>query len=59
VLLLPLFFAFTGLRTEIGLLNHASAWFVCLGIIVVATVGKFPGWSMPLPRVPHAHILRG
>ena len=43
VLLMPLFFAFTGLRTEIGLLNDASDWITCLAIIVVATVGKMGG----------------
>jgi len=43
VLLLPLFFAFTGLRTQIGLLQGAQAWLICLGIIGVATVGKLGG----------------
>ena len=43
VLLLPLFFAYTGLRTEIGLLSDAGDWIVCLAIIVVATVGKMGG----------------
>jgi Kef-type K+ transport system membrane component KefB len=43
VLLLPLFFAFIGLRTEIGLLVSAEDWFVCLGIIGVATLGKLGG----------------
>ncbi|MEY4561913.1 MAG: hypothetical protein RLZZ618_1190 [Pseudomonadota bacterium] len=40
VLLLPLFFAFTGLRTEIGLLEGLNDWLLCLGIIALATVGK-------------------
>jgi Kef-type K+ transport system membrane component KefB len=40
VLLLPLFFAFTGLRTQIGLLHGAQAWLLCLAIIAVATLGK-------------------
>lgn len=40
VLLLPLFFAFTGLRTEIGLLQGAEGWLLCLLIIAVATAGK-------------------
>jgi Kef-type K+ transport system membrane component KefB len=40
VLLLPLFFAFTGLRTEIGLLDGVSDWLLCLGIIALATIGK-------------------
>ena len=43
VLLLPLFFAFTGLRTQIGLLNGVSDWLVCLAIIGVATLGKLGG----------------
>lgn len=40
VLLLPLFFAFTGLRTQVGLLDDLQGWLLCLVIIVVATVGK-------------------
>jgi len=40
VLLLPLFFTFTGLRTQIGLIGDLSGWLLCLLIIVVATVGK-------------------
>jgi len=40
VLLLPLFFAFTGIRTQIGLLDGAQTWLLCLAIIAVATVGK-------------------
>ncbi len=43
VLLLPLFFVFTGLRTQIGLLNDAYLWQVTGGIILVAVVGKFIG----------------
>ncbi|CAN5617424.1 hypothetical protein BH10CHL1_BH10CHL1_28790 [soil metagenome] len=43
VLLLPLFFAFTGLRTSIGLLNGAEMWFFCGLIILVAITGKFGG----------------
>jgi Kef-type K+ transport system membrane component KefB len=43
VLLLPLFFAFTGLRTEIGLLHDATGWLLCAGIILVATAGKLGG----------------
>jgi len=42
-LLLPLFFAFSGLRTQIGLLNTAHAWLVCGAIIIVAIAGKFGG----------------
>jgi Kef-type K+ transport system membrane component KefB len=43
VLFLPAFFAFTGLRTQIGLLGGAGAWLVCGAIIVVASLGKFGG----------------
>jgi len=40
VLLLPLFFAFTGLRTELGLLSGAADWALCGLVIVLASVGK-------------------
>ncbi|MBL8271280.1 MAG: cation:proton antiporter [Steroidobacter sp.] len=40
VLLLPLFFAFTGLRTQVGLLDDANSFLLCLLIIAVATAGK-------------------
>jgi Kef-type K+ transport system membrane component KefB len=43
VLLLPLFFAFTGLRTQIGLLNSGREWIVCIVIIAVASLAKFGG----------------
>ena len=43
VLLLPLFFVLTGLRTQIGLLNDVRQWEICGIIILVATVGKFIG----------------
>ena len=43
ILLLPLFFVYTGLRTEIGLLNDVSLWKTTGFIILVAVVGKFIG----------------
>ena len=43
VFLLPLFFAYTGLRTQIGLLDNVVSWAICLGIIAVATAGKLGG----------------
>lgn len=46
VLLLPLFFVFTGLRTEIGLLNNPFLWKITGVIIVVAVVGKFIGSAL-------------
>jgi len=43
VLLLPLFFAFTGLRTSIGLVRGPAMWLDCLLIILVAVAGKLGG----------------
>ena len=43
ILLLPAFFAFTGMRTEIGLLSGRYEWVVCAIIIAVATTGKWGG----------------
>lgn len=46
VLFLPLFFVFTGLRTEIGLLNDLYLWKVTGLIILVAVIGKFVGSAL-------------
>ena len=46
ILLLPLFFVFTGLRTEIGLINEPYLWKVTGCIILVAVVGKFFGSAL-------------
>jgi K+:H+ antiporter len=43
LLFLPAFFAYTGLRTQIGLVHGVSAWLVCGGLILVACIGKFGG----------------
>ena len=43
ILLLPAFFAFAGIRTEIGLLAGWEAWLSCGFIILVATAGKVGG----------------
>ena len=43
VLLLPSFFALTGMRTRIDLLSGLDHWLICGLIVVVATVGKFGG----------------
>jgi len=43
VALLPLFFAFSGLRTELGLVTGYGNWLLCLLLIVVACLGKFGG----------------
>jgi len=44
--LLPLFFAFTGLRTQIGLLNDWGSWLLCFCVIAVAIAGKLGGASL-------------
>jgi Kef-type K+ transport system membrane component KefB len=46
VLLLPLFFAFTGLRTNIGLLSTGADWALTLGIIALAIAGKCGGTTI-------------
>jgi len=45
-LLLPLFFAFTGLRTNIGLVKGPEMWMYTGLIILVATIGKFGGSTL-------------
>jgi Kef-type K+ transport system membrane component KefB len=47
ILLLPTFFAFTGMRTQIGLLSSREDWLLCGIIIAVATLGKFGGSLLP------------
>ena len=46
VFFLPLFFAFTGLRTEIGLINSPALWGVCLLLTTVAVAGKLGGCAV-------------
>lgn len=46
VLLLPLFFVFTGLRTQIGLLDDLHLWKTAALIIAVAVTGKFIGSAL-------------
>jgi Kef-type K+ transport system membrane component KefB/nucleotide-binding universal stress UspA family protein len=41
--LLPLFFAYTGLRTELGLLGTTHLWLICGVIVLTAVAGKFCG----------------
>jgi Kef-type K+ transport system membrane component KefB len=41
--LLPVFFAFTGLRTQIDLVHGYREWFICILIIGLASAGKFGG----------------
>ncbi len=46
VFLLPIFFAYTGLQTRIGLLNNVELWGITLLIIAVACAGKFGGSTL-------------
>ncbi|MBO9152331.1 cation:proton antiporter [Chitinophaga sp. GCM10012297] len=46
VILLPVFFAFTGLRTQIGLLNDGSLWMIFFFVMLVAVGGKFAGSAL-------------
>jgi Kef-type K+ transport system membrane component KefB len=43
VLFLPAFFAFTGLRTHIGMVHGVRGLIACILIIAVASLGKFGG----------------
>lgn len=47
VFLLPLFFAFSGLRTQVNVLNDAGSWLVVGGIVLVAVTGKIAGSMIP------------
>ena len=46
VLLLPLFFALTGLRTNVRFLRGGTFWFYCALIVVVAVLGKLLGCAV-------------
>jgi len=46
VLLLPLFFAYTGLRTSVGLVHGGEMWVYCALVCAVAILGKFGGATL-------------
>ncbi len=54
VLLLPLFFVFTGLRTQINLLDNMDLWIVAAGVITVAVTGKFVGATVSSKLLKHS-----
>lgn len=54
IILLPLFFAFTGLRTQIGLLDDMQSWLVCALVLSVAILGKFGGASIAARFTGHS-----
>ncbi|MDX2100333.1 MAG: cation:proton antiporter [Leptolyngbyaceae cyanobacterium bins.59] len=43
IFLLPVFFAYSGLKTQIGLLNSPELWFLCGAVLLVAILGKYVG----------------
>lgn len=47
-LFLPLFFVYSGLHTQIGLINTPFLWLICLSILLIACVGKVAGGSLPV-----------
>src|SRR5215471_8038871 len=46
VFFLPIFFTYTGLRTDIGTMTGASLWVMCGLVLLTAFVGKFGGCSL-------------
>jgi Kef-type K+ transport system membrane component KefB len=54
VILLPLFFAFTGLRTRIGLLDDAQSWLICALVVLVAILGMFGGVALAARFTGHS-----
>jgi Kef-type K+ transport system membrane component KefB len=43
IFLLPVFFAYSGLKTQVGLLNSPELWLLCAAVLGVAIVGKYVG----------------
>ncbi len=43
IFLLPVFFAYSGLKTQVGLLNTPELWLLCAAVLGVAIVGKYFG----------------
>jgi Kef-type K+ transport system membrane component KefB/nucleotide-binding universal stress UspA family protein len=46
IFLLPIFFAYTGLKTQIGLLDNIELWIATAVIVGVACLGKFGGSTL-------------
>ncbi|HET9122889.1 MAG TPA: cation:proton antiporter [Acidiferrobacteraceae bacterium] len=55
VFFLPIFFTYTGLRTDISGLNTPSLWGWCIAVTLLATLGKWGGayGAARLAKVPH------
>ncbi len=43
---LPIFFAYSGIRTNVGLINSGRAWMICTVIIAAAVIGKYTGTAL-------------
>jgi Kef-type K+ transport system membrane component KefB/nucleotide-binding universal stress UspA family protein len=43
IFLLPIFFAYSGLKTQIGLIDSLELWLLCGAILLVAIAGKYIG----------------
>ena len=46
VFFLPIFFTYTGLRTDIGTMNGSALWGMCALVLAAAVIGKFGGCTM-------------
>ena len=46
ILFLPLFFVYSGLRTQVGLISTPSLWLICVIILLIACVGKIAGATL-------------
>lgn len=46
VFFLPIFFTYTGLRTDMGTMTGAGMWTLCGMVLLAATVGKFGGCAL-------------
>jgi Kef-type K+ transport system membrane component KefB len=54
IVLLPLFFVLTGLRTHLGVLDDLQAWLVCGLVLLVAVAGKFGGAALAARFTGHS-----
>lgn len=46
VFFLPIFFTYTGLRTDVGTLSGTSAWLIAIAVIGAAIIGKVAGCGL-------------
>jgi Kef-type K+ transport system membrane component KefB len=43
---LPIFFTYTGLRTDVGSMSGGTLWIFCALVLLIAVIGKFGGCSI-------------